>query len=600
MKLNIYFLIVIIMLFFGCSDQFDLDSEEITSNDQNTTDKIIPMDDDEFIDLETKPTNPTNYGYIHNLNGTQSPYITATQNPSKKYHLAINLRPSGYIPYQKVRFEILYENNPSGWLVNIGDSQSNDGWAGDYSHQKNDAEMQIKDGTLAVYKSDYGNSQLYHSASGYADSWDTVTIEISNQRVTYWKNNGSKTNLVNQHLFALNGQADTNINYTIYAAFNRVINNANRSGEGVKSVKITLLDPIYNPLSFNDKTVSLNHIMYNKWSNFAFRWHFNPSFAGYGYLIQKHHELNWDNITLKHVFASQVWTPPPANVENIVFISAGQQGSTLIYDALGSAGTGQKSNYDSGSGILGWKGVRNKNVTIENYSIAGQILADAYNNNSKYFGMNASNTYFILVFDAAFNQHANPTYKQDMVYNYIDWIMSKCADNVLGNLKRIYLVGESRGGSLVTRMAYQMRKNWAYRFALANTSITVSTIDAVAKVSDGEVFTEQVYFFNNPVGPGWCYYSKLKEVFESTSLDQTDTHIYQIAAGQEVIHELLFTHAYKFYEIEDILKFKWVNYSHTSMCQNWQYDVCTEQLIWMNEWSTPFVTKMLLSDRPYY
>src|SRR5215475_812728 len=57
--------------------------------------------------------------------------------------------------FTEASFTVAYKKKAAGWTVNIGDSISNNGFAGDGADQSNDAEMQILDQVLSVYGSDY-------------------------------------------------------------------------------------------------------------------------------------------------------------------------------------------------------------------------------------------------------------------------------------------------------------------------------------------------------------------------------------------------------------------------------------------------------------
>ncbi|MDM8558970.1 hypothetical protein [Candidatus Parabeggiatoa sp. HSG14] len=158
----------------------------------------------------------------------------------------ITLEPSS--KYVKAIFEVTYGSEPTDWTVNIGDSQSNNGWAGDNADQSNDAEMQIKDKTLAVFGNDYIPSEettdgTRHilSVPEFTQVKEVVRFEVSDGYLA-WLSANITDELYSPYLYALNGQADNegSSNYDIYAAFNRVISSSSRSGSGVSFVCIKL------------------------------------------------------------------------------------------------------------------------------------------------------------------------------------------------------------------------------------------------------------------------------------------------------------------------------------------------------------------------
>ena len=139
-----------------------------------------------------------------------------------------------------------YYGVPTGWTVNIGDSRTNNGHAGDGSSQSNDAEIQILKSNLAIYANDYGGSILLDNILDFAghDS-ATVNLEVGNEFFAWNNYFGTADSLSNSNLYALNGQPDAEgpVNYNIYAAFNRVVGSSYRIGSGVELVTITLLRP---------------------------------------------------------------------------------------------------------------------------------------------------------------------------------------------------------------------------------------------------------------------------------------------------------------------------------------------------------------------
>jgi uncharacterized protein YgiM (DUF1202 family) len=162
--------------------------------------------------------------------------------------LEINLAPN--YEYDHVRFEIEYDAMPTGWLVNIGDSASNNGYAGDGATQSNDAEVQIVDTTLMIFGSDYTPLEVSPDGSRlllnteYLAQNRPISLEIGDGYVSWETLQGHQEAMESPYLFALKGQDDLegDSNYTIFAAFNRVISGTpDRVGFGVTRVTITFL-----------------------------------------------------------------------------------------------------------------------------------------------------------------------------------------------------------------------------------------------------------------------------------------------------------------------------------------------------------------------
>jgi|GEM_PF-480627 len=150
--------------------------------------------------------------------------------------------------YARATFDVIYSDTPQGWTVNIGDSQSNNGYGGDSGTQSNDAEAVMLEGSLIIYANDYvpsRNTTDGHREFAYYDDMvrgeESIYFEASNQTLTFDSPGGNET-LTSQYLYALSGQSDREgrTNYDIFAAFNRTISDAGRSGVGASKVIMTL------------------------------------------------------------------------------------------------------------------------------------------------------------------------------------------------------------------------------------------------------------------------------------------------------------------------------------------------------------------------
>ncbi|MCA9941751.1 MAG: hypothetical protein KC418_24095 [Anaerolineales bacterium] len=139
----------------------------------------------------------------------------------------------------KATIQFHYDGSPSGWTVNIGDSSTNNGYAGDAATQSNDSEVQILNQQMALYASDYGNNQLLTTINNLGiGAGDTATFVVSNNKLqwTLPNHNGSYTS---PYIFALAGQPDAEgpTNNDIYVGVNRVIYGpGSRTGCGVSYV----------------------------------------------------------------------------------------------------------------------------------------------------------------------------------------------------------------------------------------------------------------------------------------------------------------------------------------------------------------------------
>lgn len=178
-----------------------------------------------------------------NLNGCEDIAAIKAQNPIENGSVVLKL---DLRSYKQVRFYIYYGDAPDGWSVNIGDSESNNGYAGDGGDQSNDAEIQIVNGGLAIYGNDYippdqTTDKLRHIRSivNFVKKDSLILLKVGNGLFGW-----SETDqLRSPYLYALNGQKDDegSTNYEIYAAFNRVIGTDGRSGTGVTHIVVALI-----------------------------------------------------------------------------------------------------------------------------------------------------------------------------------------------------------------------------------------------------------------------------------------------------------------------------------------------------------------------
>ncbi|HSH05825.1 MAG TPA: carboxypeptidase regulatory-like domain-containing protein [Anaerolineae bacterium] len=169
-------------------------------------------------------------------------------------------------PNQKAVFTVDFDDASSGWLVNIGDSATNNGYGGDDGTQSNDSELQIRNSMMSIYANQTvppaeTTDDLYHllSVPNLINNGMTLQLEVSNEHL-FWDNNNDITAELNSpYIYALNGQTDSegSINYDIFASFNRSINSAWRTGSGVSQVTVDIVT--YVPkVSFGGQVVDQN------------------------------------------------------------------------------------------------------------------------------------------------------------------------------------------------------------------------------------------------------------------------------------------------------------------------------------------------------
>lgn len=154
-------------------------------------------------------------------------------------------------------------------------------------------------------------------------------------------------------------------------------------------------------------------------------------------------------------YLSEVRNPSITDAQNLVFFSSGQQYPRGFANEL----TGQKEKYyDEFSG---------SKLRVE-YSVSDASLLQRVLDSK---ALSAESTFVGVAFDAAFNWEFSKDAKNKIENAYFNWLLSK-ADT--GNLKTVYLVGHSRGGVLVGRLA----KRFTEKFK--GTNVILTMLDPVA------------------------------------------------------------------------------------------------------------------------
>src|SRR6185436_144851 len=133
-----------------------------------------------------------------------------------------------------------YEGLPSAWTFDLGDSPTNDGFAGDAGTTDHDAELWILNENLSLANggNTVNNPQVFQNLS-LTDS--VMKFVVKNQFVSWGQPYGFAQAPATQDLFAI---PDTSVpaadQRAIYLGLNRVIvNRADRTGCGARRVLIT-------------------------------------------------------------------------------------------------------------------------------------------------------------------------------------------------------------------------------------------------------------------------------------------------------------------------------------------------------------------------
>ena len=162
-------------------------------------------------------------------------------------------------PFTSARFQLRYDR-PRMWTLDISDSPFGDGYGGDNGTTSNMAEVHVYNKQLRIY----GNNlpgHLDHAIDGglllkvvdnFVKKGQDAAVEVSDERVD-WTQRGKKSHIESKFLFTLSGQNTTygNTEYSVYAAFNRVIAGKYREGSGLCRVVITLVKGRGKPILFH-------------------------------------------------------------------------------------------------------------------------------------------------------------------------------------------------------------------------------------------------------------------------------------------------------------------------------------------------------------
>ncbi|BFZ14529.1 hypothetical protein BsWGS_17568 [Bradybaena similaris] len=147
---------------------------------------------------------------------------------------------------RRVKVDLFMDGGPTGWVFNLGDSSTNDGYGGDGSTQSWDAEVHGVVGATGPhltgwYSDNGGSGQAFHIPKQYTSG---ITLVAGDGHAIWRANNETLyTYFYSPYFFGLNGQADSTgpVNYDLHLGINRVIGGSHRTGSGVCKVGIKFL-----------------------------------------------------------------------------------------------------------------------------------------------------------------------------------------------------------------------------------------------------------------------------------------------------------------------------------------------------------------------
>ncbi len=202
-------------------------------------DQFVPLPD-QFVPLpDTRPT----CGYTCQVNvvtGTSNCGGPVTQLLLSGGRANFKVDLTGYT-YLRTTVSVC---NPVGWVLNIGNSDTNDGGGGDGGTFSNDSEVQIENTTLTAIRNDYGiaagapNPLL--SVPGFLPASGCVTREIliSDSRLE----TTSPPHVVNSpYLFRINQpDAEGTPDALLWVGLNKVVSGTSRTGTGLETAEFCL------------------------------------------------------------------------------------------------------------------------------------------------------------------------------------------------------------------------------------------------------------------------------------------------------------------------------------------------------------------------
>ncbi|XP_046344423.2 uncharacterized protein LOC124125190 [Haliotis rufescens] len=194
---------------------------------------------DLFVDL----TSGTTINTSSSLSWKTSLYGTGTCRKRGVLKLSFGA-PGSKSRKNKVLIDMWF-SNPSGWVFNIGDSPTNNGYGGDSRSTSRDAEIQGKSSTFRIYGNDMNSPKGGILLTRPNIIYNRLSVIIADGLVI-WNNWGAEFNyfLNTNLLFALNGQSDSeggSPNYDIYFGINRSIGSGGRAGKGLCSAYVKWL-----------------------------------------------------------------------------------------------------------------------------------------------------------------------------------------------------------------------------------------------------------------------------------------------------------------------------------------------------------------------
>ncbi len=274
----------------------------------------------------------------------------------------------------------------------------------------------------------------------------------------------------------------------------------------------------------------------------------------------------------ERIWIGEVWKPRPGRIRNVIFVSAGQQGTRYTWSAEANITTGQSEAW------RGAKDARTHTVPIRRLSVAGLIHEDGVSNEGRRYGFKPEDTLFVLVFDAAFYYSLDATNKQIIENGYYDYLLDRMGP-LPDNVQTVLMVGSSRGGALACRLAKRFMGDSS---PVRHARILVATLDAVANKEQSECGITTGTTTNPLNGSYRAYKAALSDYFGDPTPEWLS--MYQVIGGAKVV-PLQPTNVARAFINDGTptfdYSFNWVDRGHTDIGRPWRDDCSGALLDWV-------------------
>lgn len=143
-----------------------------------------------------------------------------------------------------VTIKPIIEGKASKWMLNVGNSKYNDGWGGGSAQDPYNAEFQIIDGILGVFKGDNDSKVVTGAKTLFArdisNSIQDAEMKISQGTFELITKNDKPVVVKDKNLFVF--ETPLKERKDIYIGLNRTIFDEDRIGTGIKGVMVTITE----------------------------------------------------------------------------------------------------------------------------------------------------------------------------------------------------------------------------------------------------------------------------------------------------------------------------------------------------------------------